>query len=179
MNRRGLLATGLSALALPRPTYATETLRSPLDVLNRSASRKPVVGLQMLLDGADTLPLENFRGRMIVLNVWASWCFQCREELPALSRLQEAVDRSTLSVLPLAIERHGIGAVRTFYGENAIGNLPALLGDAENVSDLFAEWGLPFTILIDTETREFARVIGAARWDDPAFVNWIAAQRAS
>lgn len=133
----------------------------------------------MTSEAGQPLPLEGWRGRTLVLNVWASWCFPCRDEMPGLSRLAAAADPSSLAVLPLAIERHGAEAVRTFYSDMQITNLPVILGDGKNVDQVFKQWGIPFTVLIDKQGREFGRVIGAARWDDPAFIAWIASRASS
>jgi thiol-disulfide isomerase/thioredoxin len=177
LHRRSVLGAALAILAGLKPVQAAKILRPPQELLSRTEPRKLVAGLQMTGETGVPLRLEDYRGRIIVLNLWASWCFPCRDEMPSLSRLSAAVDPSAFMVLPVAIERHGIDAVRTFYRKTGISNLPLVLGDGQNVAAVLDAGGLPFTILIDGEGHEFARVIGAARWDDPAFIAWLKAQR--
>ena len=119
------------------------------------------------------LDLAAFGRKIVVLNLWGSWCFPCREELPSLARLAGLVEGMPIAIVPLAIERRGAGAVIKFYQETGITNLPVLLGDGQNIAAVFSEWGLPFTVLVDREGREFGRVKGSARWDDPAFAAWL------
>lgn len=175
MRRRDAIAAGLAAL-LPaaRPAAAAKPLDSPLAKFLKTDPAKPVTGLSMTAGDGSALDLSAYLGRLVVLNLWGSWCFPCRDEMPGLSRLQALVAGQPISVLPLAIERKGAEAVTRFFGENGIANLPVLLGDGANVAAVFAAWGLPFTVLIDRDGREFGRVTGPARWDDPAAVAWLA-----
>lgn len=175
MNRRQVLAAGCTVLIRPGTANAARMLTSPLDLLRHTVPRLPVGRVDITDAHGQELPLDVFRGRLVVMNIWASWCFPCRDEMPALSRLA-ASQSSNLVVLPVAIERRGAEAVATFYRETGISNLPMLLGDGRNIARVFNEWGLPFTVLIDVNSHEFGRVVGAARWDDPAFIRWLSDQ---
>ncbi len=179
MNRRHVLAAASVALLRPGSADAARALPPPLQLLRPVEPRRQVTGLEMKTASGGTLALETIRGRTVVLNVWASWCFPCRDEMPGLSRLAAASDQALCTVLPMAIERHGADAVKDFYQKMGIGNLPVVLGEGRNVAKVFAEWGIPFTVLIDGSGREFGRVTGAARWDDPAFIRWLGEQRES
>jgi thiol-disulfide isomerase/thioredoxin len=152
---------------------AGTVLANPLQKLVPADPPRPVKGLSIALDDGSNEDLATYRGKLIVLNMWGSWCFPCRDEMPSLSRLAEAVNGSNIIVLPLAIERHGAAAVHQFFQETAISNLPLRLGDGDNIAQVFKAWGLPYTVLIDAQGNEFARVTGPARWDDPEFVQWL------
>ncbi len=178
MNRRRVLAS-LMALAGSSPAVAEAGLPPPLDVLRPADPPRPAGPLAMTAGDGTALTLDRYRHRFIVLNLWASWCFPCREEMPGLSRLAARNDLPWLTVLPVAVERRGAEAVVKFYDETGIGNLPVVLGDGANIAEVFHEWGLPFTVLIDREGAEVGRVTGAARWDDPAFVKWLGAKAAA
>lgn len=158
---------------------AAAALPSPLDAMRPTNKANAADGLVVHTADGEQLHLETIRGRFIILNVWASWCYACRDEMPALSRLASAMISENLSILPLAIERDGLDAVAGFYETYQITNLPLLLGDGNNVAKVFGEWGLPFTILIDGKGTEIARVTGSARWDDPAFIAWLKPRLAS
>src|SRR3546814_15160392 len=64
-----------------------------------------------------SVTLTDFRGKLVLLNIWATWCGPCREEMPTLDRLQERLGGPEFEVVALSIDRAGIGAVREFYAE--------------------------------------------------------------
>lgn len=180
MRRRALLAALLAGgLASPGRSLAAKPLAPPMEKFVKTAPARPVEDLLMTGGDGAGIDLAAYRGRFIVLNLWGSWCFPCREEMPGLSRLAGLLAPSGVSVLPLAIERHGAEAVIRFYQETGINNLPVLLGRGENIAAVFAAWGLPFTVLIDARGREIGRVTGPAKWDDPAAVSWLSAAAAA
>jgi len=119
-------------------------------------------------DGAGhAMSLGEFRGRPVVLNIWATWCVPCRREMPALDRLQAEFGKSGLLVLPLSIDRRGAAAVRQFYRDRGLATLGVYIDrSGEAVSDLGAV-GLPTTLLVDRDGREIGRKIGPAEWDSP------------
>jgi thiol-disulfide isomerase/thioredoxin len=117
-------------------------------------------------DGHD-LSLADFPGRPIVLNIWATWCTPCRQEMPSLDRLQAAVGKSQLLVLPLSIDSQGAFAVKAFYRELDLRNLDIFLDRSAQASHELATVGIPTTLLIDRDGREVGRKIGAAEWDSP------------
>ncbi|MGH7064325.1 MAG: TlpA disulfide reductase family protein, partial [Stellaceae bacterium] len=97
------------------------------------------------------LSLGNFRGRSVVLNIWATWCVPCRKEMPALDRLQAAFEKSRLAVLPLSIDREGAAVVRKFYREVGLTALGIYLDPSGKVSRDIDASGVPTTLLIDRD----------------------------
>lgn len=179
MRRREALAALLAAgAAWGTPAFAAKPLASPLTKLVKTDPPRPVKDLAMTAGDGSRFDLGGYRGRLVVLNLWGSWCFPCREEMPALSRLAAAAGDRNITVLPLAIERNGAEAVVKFFRDTGISNLPVLLGDGPNIAEVFSAWGLPFTVLIDGAGREIGRVTGPARWDDPEALAWLAATAA-
>jgi thiol-disulfide isomerase/thioredoxin len=77
--------------------------------------------------------LAEFRGRVVLLNIWATWCAPCRREMPALDRLQATLRGDDFEVMALSIDRAGIDAVRKFYADVALSNL-AIYIDADNAA---------------------------------------------
>jgi thiol-disulfide isomerase/thioredoxin len=175
MRRREALAALLAAGAgWPAAARGATALPSPLDKFTKTVPPKPVENLAISGGDGAKLDLGAWRGQLVVLNLWGSWCFPCRDEMPALSRLAASTQGRRIAVVPLAIERHGAEGVTRFFAETGITNLPVLLGDGENIAAVFAAWGLPYTVLIDPAGREIGRVTGPARWDDPAAIAWLA-----
>lgn len=116
------------------------------------------------------LTLANFRGRIVLLNVWATWCVPCREEKPTLDRLQARLGGVAFQVLPLSVDRAGLEPVRRFYEEIGIRHLGQYLAEDLRAMLALGVIGLPTTLLIDREGREIARLVGPAEWDSPEAV---------
>jgi len=111
--------------------------------------------------------LTDFHGRIVLLNVWATWCAPCRKEMPMLDRLQAQLGGSDFHVLPLSIDKAGLKPVRRFYEEMGIQNLGVYLAEDLRAMIAFSVVGLPTTLLIDGEGHEIARLAGPAEWDSP------------
>lgn len=126
------------------------------------------------VDGAGApRSLTDFRGRVILLNVWATWCAPCREEMPALDRLQASLGGPGFEVVALSIDRGGVHFVKRFYEELGLHALGIYIDEnAEALSKLGAV-GIPLTLLVDRDGRELWRVLGPREWDQPAQVSRI------
>lgn len=116
------------------------------------------------------LTLADFRGKVVLLNIWATWCVPCRKEMPALDRLQERLGGDDFLVLPLSIDRAGLPAVRRFYEELGLQKLGIYIDASGLASRAVDAPGVPTTLLIDRDGREVARKIGPAAWDGPEMV---------
>jgi peroxiredoxin len=123
----------------------------------------------------DTVSLESLRGRVVLLNVWATWCAPCRWEMPAIERLHREYRDQGLEVVAASVDvvPGGIDALRAPDGPVArmvdeLGlTFRILLDPAGEVQDRFGVAGLPTTFLIDRDGRIVERVLGPARWDEP------------
>jgi thiol-disulfide isomerase/thioredoxin len=120
-------------------------------------------------DGEET-SLAAFRGEMVVLNVWATWCPPCRKEMPSLDALAAETAGSDIRVVALSTDRGGAEPVRRFYEEEGIENLAVYVDAANRLPREAALLGLPVTMILDREGRELARLTGDAEWDDPEVV---------
>lgn len=114
--------------------------------------------------------LADFRGKAILLNIWATWCPPCREEMPALDRLQAKLGGPDFQVLPLSIDRSGLDAVRPFFTEIGIENLNIYVDQPAVAMKAVGVLGLPTTLLIDSSGREVRRWAGPKEWDSPEVV---------
>lgn len=114
-----------------------------------------------------SLQLSNWRGKIVLLNVWATWCGPCREEMPTLDRLQEKLGSDQFDVLALSIDRGGVGIVRTFYNEIGLQHLQIRIDPTTKASRAMKVFGLPTTLLIGPDGEELGRKIGPAEWDAP------------
>lgn len=114
-----------------------------------------------------TLSLADFSGRTVLLNIWATWCPPCREEMPSLDRLQAKRGGKDFEVVALSVDRGGIAQVRPFYEETNIAHLAIYTDAASAAMTALRLVGLPTTILLAPDGRELARWTGPREWDAP------------
>ena len=110
--------------------------------------------------------LSNFHGKVVLLNIWATWCTPCRKEMPTLDRLQDVLGGTDFEVVALSIDRR-LDAVRKFFAEIGIQKLAMYVDSSAKATRQLGAVGLPTTLLIDRDGREIARLIGPAEWDSP------------
>lgn len=111
--------------------------------------------------------LADFRGRTVLLNVWATWCPPCREEMPSLDRLQKKLGGPGFEVVALSIDAGGAPVVERFYKEIGIGSLAIYVDPGMRAAGALRTPGVPTTLLIDAQGRELGRHAGPAQWDGP------------
>jgi thiol-disulfide isomerase/thioredoxin len=143
-----------------------EAERSGIENFIAAREVKPAPPLEFLGKDGEKLTLENFRGRVVVLNLWATWCAPCLEEMPTLDHLQQQLEHLGVTVIALSLDRGGPKAVRDYYDQNDIKNLAVYVDPTMKAQSELNVIGLPTTILIDREGRERGRLVGPAAWDD-------------
>lgn len=112
-----------------------------------------------------TLTLADFKGKAVLLNLWATWCAPCREEMPALDRLQKDLGGEKFEVVALSLDRKGAEASQKFLDETKAENLKLYIDKSAKQGTVLKIVGMPTTILIDKEGRELGRLAGPAEWD--------------
>jgi len=119
------------------------------------------------------LNLESFRGKVILLNIWATWCVPCREEMPALDRLQVTLGSADFEVVALAIDMGHINIIEDFYEKFGLDSLAIYHDSTGSASFKLNLNGIPATYLINREGKGLGGVIGPVTWDRPGIVNEI------
>lgn len=119
------------------------------------------------------LALADFKGKVVLLNVWATWCSPCREEMPTLDRLQARLGGKDFEVVALSIDRDGPDVVRKFFKEIDVRNLALYIDPTMDAQSKLRLVGVPTTLLIDRDGREVARHTGIAEWDAPQIIETI------
>jgi thiol-disulfide isomerase/thioredoxin len=111
--------------------------------------------------------LGDFRGRWLLVNLWATWCAPCIKEMPSLERLQTRLG-TTLTVVAISEDRNGAKAVDPFLAAHAIATLAIGLDPEGDIAATLPVEGLPTSFLIDPQGRVVAKLEGATDWDGGA-----------
>jgi thiol-disulfide isomerase/thioredoxin len=132
----------------------------------------PEPGVVLRFEDGEAQPhsLADFRGRIVLLNIWATWCPPCVKEIPALDRLVAALDGADVVVVAVSVDRKGIDAVRKAFADLDVQKLAPYIDRSGQALRTVRSMGLPTSLLIDREGRELGRVVGPAAWDDDASV---------
>ena len=170
------------ALAGPSaPPAATVTLNQSapgvtaagLDKFRYMEPLTPVPDLAFLDGEGRRVDLSEFKDRLILLNLWATWCAPCVKEMPALDRLQAQLGGPGFQVLALSVDRGGKDQVAPFYQRTGVKNLALYLDPSSASMQTLKLRGLPTTLLVDQEGRELGRIEGAVEWDSPEVVAFL------
>jgi cytochrome c biogenesis protein CcmG, thiol:disulfide interchange protein DsbE len=169
----GTIIVVVGALVLGGLIWVNRDRFTPLDV----GSRAPDYAA-LTLDG-DTVELASFRGDVVLLNIWATWCPPCVREMPALQRLHEELEPQGLRIIAVSVDAvaGALGAFGQPGGDVAefrddFGITFTVLHDPSGrIQSLYQVNGLPTTYLIDRDGRIRRKVLGAAEWDEPRFAD--------
>jgi len=115
-------------------------------------------------DGND-LSLSDWRGKVVLLNLWATWCAPCRREMPDLDELQAAMGGDDFEVVAVSIDRKGVEVAQAFLDEVKIRDLKLYIDKTAKITREADIFGMPTTILIDRDGKELGRMIGPAEWN--------------
>lgn len=119
------------------------------------------------------LTLADYKGRVLVVNIWATWCGPCTAELPGLAALAARIKPFGGLVLPISIDVEGAAAVKPFYASHNISNLPVLLDPEGHNLDVLNTNGVPATIILNPEGKLVAWLFGAADWNAEAVFEFL------
>ena len=138
-----------------------------------SEAPKPVPELNFTDGEGHPRTLADFKGKVILLNLWATWCAPCRKEMPTLDKLQDALGGTDFEVVPLSIDHKGMEVVNKFYDEIGVHHLARFADSGNEAFHKLAIVGVPTTLLIDRQGRELGRLIGPSEWDSPDMIAFL------
>ncbi|MDJ0930620.1 TlpA disulfide reductase family protein [Breoghania sp.] len=121
-------------------------------------------------DGTD-MTVADFAGKTVLLNLWATWCAPCRKEMPALDRLEGALDSDDFQVVPVNVDTRGGDRPWNFMKEIDVKHLAHYADDSMGIFNelrsMSRATGLPTTMLVSPEGCEIGTMYGPAEWDSP------------
>jgi thiol-disulfide isomerase/thioredoxin len=160
-------------VALPHVVREFFPLKLPAAELVAHGSPQEVINFAFSDGSGRDLTLAHFRGTPILVNVWATWCPPCKEEMASLNHLALLFANKNIKIVPISIDVSGAVTVRSFYERFGLNNLSIYVDPSKNVMDALRITGIPATILIGEDGREIGRMAGPAQWDAPESVKRI------
>ena len=128
----------------------------------------------IFLDKKDKkISMKNFNGNLILLNFWATWCEPCIEEMPSLDKLQANPDLDRLKIFAINVGKESKKNVDNFFLNLNIKNFEPYYDPPSTLAKTFSLRGIPTSILLNKNGKEFARIIGSIDFNDKKFINWL------
>ena len=152
-------------------TYANETLNIKNLIINEEL--KEYTNLTILDDQNNQLNLSNYKGNILLLNFWATWCAPCKEEMPSLDLLKSNKDLDNLKIFPVNVGQDNVKKAKKFFDDLNIKNLDLYFDENINLTKKFALRGIPTSVLLNKNGKEFARVIGSIDFNEENFIEWL------
>ena len=124
-------------------------------------------------DKNNQLNLNEFRGNLVLLNFWATWCAPCKKEMPSLDLLTKNKNLDNLKIFPINVGQDNIENASTFFKDLRIENLEIYFDSPITLAKIFGLRGIPTSILFNKEGEEFARIVGSINFQDKKFIEWL------
>jgi thiol-disulfide isomerase/thioredoxin len=157
----------VAALLGPVAARADEPDKIKLGEFIPAASPQPAPEISFTDVAGSPLALADFKGRFVLLNLWATWCQPCLKEMPSLAALQARLGPA-LTVLAVSEDRGGAEMVQPFVANFGLDKLKIALDPKSAATHAFAARGLPTSFLIDSDGNVLGKVEGGAEWDSDA-----------
>jgi cytochrome c biogenesis protein CcmG, thiol:disulfide interchange protein DsbE len=154
------VATGLHGIARAGDPFAELSLIRP---------RRPTAAADFTVPqlNSQQVRLSDFKGRVVFLNFWATWCVPCREEMPSMERLYRRYRDRGLTILAVSVDRGGPATVAAFVKMLRL-TYPIGLDPKMEVAERYRVLALPSSFLIDREGNVTGSAVGPRDWDSPA-----------
>ena len=134
---------------------------------------KTYKNLAFLDSKQEIIELNNYKGKLVMLNFWATWCSPCKEEMPSLDSLKSRKVLDNLEIFPINIGKDNLKKSQRFYRELNIKNLEIYFDNPITLTKELSLRGVPTTIIFNKKGKEFARIIGSIDFSDKNFIEWL------
>ncbi len=153
-------------VAQPQTGTPAATGKGGVSKLVRVSPPRPLGTVAFEDAGRRPHSLSEWKGKVVLVNLWATWCAPCKEEMPSLNRLQSKLGGPDFAVVAVSLDRGGTERPAKFL-KDAAPSLQLYLDKTGRLMKTLRAPGLPVSVLVDREGREIARLAGAAPWDGP------------
>ena len=163
-----MLATAIIALTPARHAVADNPpLTGWMEQFILNETPLPVPKTAMQNGAGETVTLNSFRGKVLLINFWATWCAPCIREMPSLDRLQAAMNGQNFQVIAINSDRQGSKVAQPFLEKLGIQHLDIFIDENMTIGRALGVKGLPASFLISADGRVLGRLDGLAEWDTP------------
>ena len=145
----------------------------PLNNIVQYESPKPISSIVFEDFLGNEVNLDNYHGKLIIVNFWATWCAPCKEEMPSLDRLYQDDNFENLVAFAVNMEQPNTEKTKKFFTDLNIKKLGIFFDRNLNFVKEFNLRGVPTTVLINKKGEEFARAIGSIDFQDQKFLKWL------
>jgi len=122
---------------------------------------------QLISFAGDSISLQKYRGKFLIIHFWATWCKPCRKEMPELIAFSRALSRKDVQILAFSIDKTEKKDQAKQMVEEWRLPFPAAMVTSGQISDVYWTWGIPVTYFIDARGKMIGRILGSAKWKDP------------
>jgi thiol-disulfide isomerase/thioredoxin len=137
----------------------------------REKSPAPDVSVVSLANGS-TLKLSDLKGKVVLLNFWATWCPPCREEIPSMMKLNSSMAGKPFQMVAISIDEGGKPAIESFFKASGF-SLPTYLDESGASSKSYGITGVPESFIIDKQGVLVKKIIGGFAWDAPEVASYL------
>ena len=117
--------------------------------------------------------LSDYKGKLVFLNFWATWCAPCKKEMPSLDALKMNPELDNIIIFPINVGKDSYKKSKKFFKDLNIKNLDIYFDNNSTLAKNFSLRGIPTSLLFNKEGEEFARIIGSIDFDDKNFIGWL------
>ncbi|MBU1392748.1 MAG: TlpA family protein disulfide reductase [Gammaproteobacteria bacterium] len=167
-----LLAGGV-AHAYPGMQQTTKPMESTVDLINVLPKTFPIEPVTFNDVDGKTIDFSQFKGKIIMVNMWATWCPPCVRELPAIERLATKFKAEDFVLLPISIDAEGKQQVQPFLSSLGMPNFNSYYDQPQSLGDVFPLDTIPATFILDQQGQLIAFVRSYVDWDDVKAVSLI------
>ena len=145
------------------------------NIKNLALSKNPKIYEEIVFkdSSGEDVSLDDFKGKLLILNFWATWCAPCREEMPSLDSLQSNSNFDNLKIFPINLGQENFSKSDSFFKEIGIQNLDIYFDAPITLAKKLSLRGVPTTILFNKKGEEFGRIMGSIDFNDPDFTDWL------
>ena len=156
-------------------TLSSSYAKEKLDIKNIVINKNPKNYKEVIFKDINqkVIDIKDFKGKLVLLNFWATWCAPCKEEMPSLDSLQSDIRMNNLKIFPINIGNEDLVKSKNFFQELNIKNLDIYFDNNITLAKTLLLRGIPTTILINKEGKEFARIVGSIDFNDNEFIKWL------
>ena len=145
----------------------------PLNNMAINEIPKPISSLIFEDFSGNEINLNDYYGKLVIINFWATWCAPCKREMPSLDRLYQDKNFKNLQAFAVNMEQPNTLKTKFFFDDLNIQKLEIYFDHNLNFVKEFKLRGVPTTVLINKKGEEFARIIGEVNFQDKKFVQWL------